>query len=552
MLLNSAIARGWLVALASASIAAYGCAGLPRIDPTGEQILSWEPQPAAYPAPGVSLPAVVAPGLTLTPARIVAPVGAEVLMVAGVHGAGQPDLAGQRVEWMLSPGSVGNFLAVGESEQPRLFRFGAAPQKVTNDYVVSETQGTARIITRGTVDPSDDVSVLPGQAWVTLASPIEGSSHITAFAPDIQGAIGNRQSAVVHWVDIRWLAPPSATVAAGGKHTLVTSVTRASSGAPLAGYKVRYEFAGGVDAGFGPALSGGVELTTNDQGLASAELSARDASPGSTNIQVQLVRPTSAVPGVSEPLTLGSVTVAVTWAAAVQPQLPGPAVDGSIAPAPAPAPRTGETTPAPGTTAGGLEVKITSPTAPIAVGGQAEFQIHISNTTRAAINNVTVLDRFGAGLAHAVAPSPIRRNIGTLAPGESRSIGLTFTARQPGRQCHSVEVTSDTGLRAAGEGCVTVIADEAEAAANLSIKQTGPARMKVGEIAVFKIEVANRGATPLNGLRVSDSWQSGLEPLKATDGNQRIGENEIGWNYNKPLEPGGTALFEVQFRAVSR
>ena len=147
----------------------------------------------------------VQPGLTLTPLRIVAPVGTEVLMVAGVHGAGDPLLTGQRVEWMMAPGSVGTFLAVGEREGPNFLRwFGTPPQKISNDYAVTETVSVSRIITRGTIDPADDVSVLPGQAWVTLSSPIEGSSHVTAFAPELVGTTGNRQSGVIHWVDARW------------------------------------------------------------------------------------------------------------------------------------------------------------------------------------------------------------------------------------------------------------------------------------------------------------------------------------------------------------
>ncbi len=141
------------LALAAVPLA-VGCAQVPRIDPSGERLLAWD-TPAAGPivsgpvtnapvfvSPGASVvtppvagvptlgtPVFVQPGLTLTPLRIVAPVGTEVLMVAGVHGAGDPLLTGQRVEWMMAPGSVGTFLAVGEREGPNflaLVRHAAA------------------------------------------------------------------------------------------------------------------------------------------------------------------------------------------------------------------------------------------------------------------------------------------------------------------------------------------------------------------------------------------------------------------------------------------
>ncbi|MEX2139582.1 MAG: hypothetical protein WD894_09995 [Pirellulales bacterium] len=551
-----AFARCLPLAVLVLSAAVAGCASLPRIDPTGEQILTWTPQPTpVVGAPGVGVPAVAAPGLTLTPMRIVAPVGSEVLMVAGVHGLGQPNLAGQRVEWMLSPGSVGHFLAVGESEQPRFLRFSTPPQKVSNDYAVSETQSTARIITRGTVDPGDDVSVLPGQAWVTVASPVEGSSYVTAFAPDVQGVLSNRQSGVIHWVDVRWTAPSSATVPVGGKHSLVTTVTRASSGAPVAGYKVWYELAGGVEAGFGPAAAGGVELTTNEQGVASAELAARDATAGGTQVSVQLIRPAGAVVGANEPLVLGNATITVTWAAAaaVQPALPpGAAAPGAISPSTpsqATGPADGSSVPA-GT---GLELRVVSPVQPVAVGGQATFEIHITNRTSSTLRNVVVLDRFEEGLQHSAAAKSIQRKEGDLAPNDTRSFGLTFTVRAPGKQCHTVEVSADGTLLATAEGCVTATgaAEAPEDQASIDVRKSGPLQMKVGETALFKLEITNTGKRPIDRLQVADSWRGGLAVVAATSGNQRTGENEITWQYDKPLAPGGRALFEVQYKATS-
>jgi uncharacterized repeat protein (TIGR01451 family) len=425
---------------------------------------------------------------------------------------------------------------------------------------VSETQSTPRIITRGTVDPADDVSVLPGQAWVTVASPVEGSSYVTAFAPDIQGVISNRQSAVIHWVDVRWLAPRSSTAGLGESLPLITSVTRASTGAPLAGYKVRYEVAGGVAAGFGPSQSGGVELTTNDQGQAAADLVQSAPQPGVAQVNIRLIRPAGIVPGVTESLVVGSSTISVNWTDGSSGSivLPGPSADSALPGAPvispgaqAPAVPAPQTTPP--TARPGLDLRIVSPAQSVSVGDQAEFQIHITNRTSAALRNVMVLDRFGSGLEHAVAPSPIKRSIGDLATGQTQSIGLTFTVREPGRQCHTVEVTADGGVRVTAEGCVTATGAAAEAPARTSIalQKTGPQQMKLGDVALFKIEVTNTGDKPLAGLRVTDAWRGGLQPVRATDGNQRLGANELVWQHRAPLAPGEKAVFEVEYRAAA-
>jgi hypothetical protein len=550
------LARSFHLTAALLSVAVAGCASLPRIDPTGEQILTWTPQPSPVAGSSIVVPAVAAPGLTLTPTRIVAPVGSEVLMVAGVHGPGQPNLAGERVEWMLAPGSVGHFLAVGESEQLRFLRFNTPPQKVSNDYAVSETQSSARIITRGTVDPGDDVSVLPGQAWVTMASPVEGSSFVTAFAPDVQGVLSNRQSGVIHWVDVRWTAPSSNTLPLGGSHSLVTTVTRASTGAPVAGYKVRYELAGGVEAGFGSALSGGVELTTNEQGVASAELTPGGATPGAATVSVQLIRPAGTAVGANEPLVLGNATITVTWAAPapVQPAIP-PAVSqpGTVTPG-MPPQTTGPAESSSAPAQGKLEVRVVSPAQPVPVGGEAAFEIYVNNRTTSPLRNVVVLDRFGTGLRHSKAASPIQQSLGELAPGDERAIGLTFTVREPGRHCHTVEATADGGHKATAEGCVTATGDAAATAPDapsVSVEKSGPQRLKVGEVGLFKIEIINTGKRAINRLQIADRWGDGLTPVEATKGHNRSGDNEITWQYDAPLAPGARALIEVRYRATS-
>ncbi len=391
--------------------------------------------------------------------------GTEVLMVAGVHGAGDPLMTGQRVEWMMAPGSVGTFLAVGEREGPNFLRwFGTPPQKISNDYAVTETVSVSRIITRGTIDPADDVSVLPGQAWVTLSSPIEGSSHVTAFAPELVGTTGNRQSGVIHWVDARWNAPPLATAPTGTSHAMTTTVVRHSTGMPAAGYKVRYEVISGPAAGFGPAASGGVELTTDGQGMATAEIVQRSPQSGVTEVSVQLVRPAGIVPG-SELLVLGNTSTRITWvepaAVLAQPAIPNGVVTpspGVLTPAPtlpitptpttplAPARPSVPSVPAP--TGPPLEARITGPER-ATVGERVQFQIDITNRSAAAIDKLIVVDRFDAGLRHAKDDRQIQRDIGAIAAGQTRSIQVIFDVVSPGRLCHTVEVTGSGNERTA-------------------------------------------------------------------------------------------------------
>jgi uncharacterized repeat protein (TIGR01451 family) len=130
---------------------------------------------------------------------------------------------------------------------------------------------------------------------------------------------------------------------------------------------------------------------------------------------------------------------------------------------------------------------------------------------------------------------------------------LTFTVGEPGRHCHTVEVTADSTLPATAEGCVTAkgVAAEIEGTTSIKLAKTGPEKMKVGERALFKIEVTNTGDEPIMGLQVTESWRGGLKPIDATAGNVSTGPGEITWNYRQPLQPGATVPFEVRYEALS-
>ncbi len=248
------------------------------------------PVPVA-PAPAVApIPAPADGGLLLSPGVIVAPLNANVILVAGVYGAGRQMLPNQPVQWTVVPGSVGQIHAVGQG--PRgLFDFLGAPVTSTAAFAQNETFSSNEIIRRGTASPADALTVLRGQTWISVTSAIEGNMSVTALAPAIASLATRQQTAVVHWVDARWVAPLPAAGPAGARRTLTTTVMRQSNRAPLAGWHVKYEIVGGPSAGFGADLARSVEVAANDQGQASVEIGQSQPMQGTNQISVQLIHP---------------------------------------------------------------------------------------------------------------------------------------------------------------------------------------------------------------------------------------------------------------------
>ncbi len=138
-----------------------GCAGLrvPRIDPTGERVFVWpqnqatsvspmvgavqappvftdpvfpqptlpasfvpgaaagavQPVPTQVPTQGATLPGLTVPQdrLSITPDRVLAPVGSEVILRAGICTTENFLLTDQKVEWLIARESAGDIVDLG-------------------------------------------------------------------------------------------------------------------------------------------------------------------------------------------------------------------------------------------------------------------------------------------------------------------------------------------------------------------------------------------------------------------------------------------------------
>ena len=164
---------------------------------------------------------------------------------------------------------------------------------------------------RGTPEPTDDVQILKGDAWITVTSATEGASHVTAFTPAISDWNLRRAIATIFWVDAQWALPPSAVVDGGRPHVLTTTVSRRTDGAPLAGWLVRYDVGGGASLGY----EGGnvVEVPTDAAGRASAEVSPANAGGGTTTVSITIIRPPQAGTDSSPRLEIGRGAASITW-----------------------------------------------------------------------------------------------------------------------------------------------------------------------------------------------------------------------------------------------
>jgi len=626
--------RRAILAVAVCAALVSGCAQLnvPRIDPTGERIFA-EPlvsrEPVYRDMPGPSRPGDRV-DLVICPHETVSPVGSEVVVLAGVLGADDYLRTNERVEWMIEPGGPGQFVDLGKCiPMDLLVGDFTRPRKVDNTLAIGSTSRRYQRLTRGTPTPTDDVHVQRGQAWITVTSPAEGLSRVTAYAPNVYSWERRKQTATIHWVDAQWCFPPPSINPAGTRHVFTTTVTRQTDGAPRVDWRVRYEIVDGPAAGFSPDGARAIEVPTDGQGQASAEIFQQQAAAGTNRIAIQVIRPEEL--GAGKSLVVGSGTTLKTWSAAdIAVRKTGPAVatagatlayridvsnrgdlpaedvtltddvpDGLTYLRSNPAgelvgrsvrwrlgtlaaketrsveiefraDRQGSVTNCTQATAAGglqardcaatnvsttvLDVRVDGPQRTVTVGEEVTFTIVVTNRGTLPATGLVIKDSFDPGLEHAQAASPIERDLGAdLAPGQSQRIGVVLRVRKAGRLCNTVEVIGQQQVQATASACVTAVEPAARESQpesrpmgrlGLSVDMTGPPVATVGEDVLFAIEVVNTGEQPLSGVIVVSNFDASLNPVEATFGHERQGDNIV-WNLDT-LQPGERKRFQVK------
>lgn len=606
---------------AAAAPPAVGHHGLPRIDPTGQRLFT-------YDSPYKQRPGPIGPSdmtaVMISPSKVIAPVGSEVVVQAAVCGQDRTLMAGKKVEWSIAPNSVGYFVQAGESGPlDWMHHVGYTAKKIDNTFAVSATSAKFIMLNRGTPTPSDDVPVLRGQAWTTVSSPTEGTSYVTAVAPDVHGWNARKQTAQIHWVDTQWTFPTPAVNPTGTRHAFTTTVLRHSNNCPLVGWRVRYQIASGPQAGFAPDGVQTVEVITNSLGQATVEIFQTNPAAGTNVVNIAVIRPADWPTSDGSPLVIGSGTTQMTWTTASaggglwidqsgpseaivgstvayrivvrnpgdvtvkglvvtenvpsglsfigstpQAQVAGTALTWALgdlaggqsrqielsfqAQQPAIVNSCATVRSADGATAQDCAVTtITQPSVELtlvgppqaAVGEEVTFVANITNRGSTAATGLVLVDTFEQGLKHDQSQSPIEnRELGTLAPGETRRVNVKLRVVQPGRWCNTMQLTGDGGIRTSAQSCVTASAPSTPAPVpvpppstgpatgqpQITVRKTGPVRAAVGDKILFTIVVENRGTTTANNVKVLDNYDLALSPLQASEGWQRAG-NDIYW-----------------------
>ena len=460
--------------------------------------------------------------IIMTPSRIVAPVGSEVVVLAGICGDDGFLVKNQPLEWMLSNNSVGELIEVG-GQHHQTFNQLIPPtaKKISGQYAKGRTGLKRIVLTRGTPTPLDDIDLASGQTFVSVASSSPGTSYITAVAPKAEGWDKRRASTTIHWVDGQWSVPAPSRATAGTVHPLTTVVSR-TDGTGIKGWETRYAIVGGAPAEFAPTGSQTASTATNSEGQATVQIRqpAGRFEPGTTQVRVDIIRP----PVFGEPeLVVESGITSVTWSA---PALTIRAIG----------PRKSE------------------------IDEPFNYRVEVTNPGDQVARGVVVRTKNLDDGIDFISSNPktteygrqYQWDLGDITPGSTpKVIEIQLKSKKQGNVGMCFEVVSSTD-RLQTEACAeTEIVQPC-----IGFTVAGPTRANVGESIAFSLSVENRCDEALEDIEIVVNYDPGLirpgksNPARFNNPILQVGENQ---SLPTPLvfvvQSPGTHCFNIELRA---
>lgn len=149
-------------------------------------------------------------------------------------------------------------------------------------------------------------------------------------------------------------------------------------------------------------------------------------------------------------------------------------------------------------------------------GANAVYKLTVRNLGPSAAQAVQLLDPTPAGLTLVSVTgggcTALPCTVGTLGPGESRTVDVTYSVNFPataGNISNTVSVSSSTADPAPGNNSATTLTPVANEA-DLKVEKTGPTSVVPGQTAEYSLTVTNLGPSTAPAVTLTDPTPSGL------------------------------------------
>ena len=186
---------------------------------------------------------------------------------------------------------------------------------------------------------------------------------------------------------------------------------------------------------------------------------------------------------------------------------------------------------------------IVEPPATTLAGETASVRVAVTNAGAAPARNVTVWARFDDRLKHNSGQNPVELAVGSIDPGQTKTVDLPLTATATGRYGVRATATADSNLTASA-GPVIVDVRKAE----LKVAITGPKLVYLNQEFAWTVSVANAGDGPVSNAIIRATLPPEVKIKEAEEGT--VGAGSVEWKIAE-LKPGDQRTFRLSVGAAS-
>lgn len=200
-----------------------------------------------------------------------------------------------------------------------------------------------------------------------------------------------------------------------------------------------------------------------------------------------------------------------------------------------------------------LQVGVEAPSVQF-VGTQLTYRIRVSNPGNAPAQHVQVtatlpLEAKYLSSIQGGQLSGDRRKVTWTAdninPGEETTFQLTVSPQTAGANRLDVLATAEGELMASGDASTRV-----EAMANLAMNVVDPdGPVRVGDEAIYEIQVQNRGTKGAENVEVIAYFSQGIEPVSVEGGRHRLGPGQVLFDPIPSIAAGQSLALKIHARA---
>jgi uncharacterized repeat protein (TIGR01451 family) len=180
----------------------------------------------------------------------------------------------------------------------------------------------------------------------------------------------------------------------------------------------------------------------------------------------------------------------------------------------------------------------------VLVGDAAAFSLTVTNPGDGTADKVMIHASLSEGLEHNRG-NKFDFEIGSLAPGETRSVQVICGTRTGGLQKCESTADAEGGLKASDMASVNVIMPR------LDMQITGPGLKYLDKKGLYTLKVTNPGDAPATNVTVSDVVPNGFKVLAASDGGRHdFSTRAVSWFLGE-IAPGQTRQVQLEVQAIN-